>query len=325
MKYRTLGKTGLKVSVVGLGTWQFGGQWGKQFEQAEVDRIIAAAGEHGVNFIDTAECYGANHLSETMIGKAIKGQRSRWVVATKFGHKPGGLEPKEVYYSAAEVEKQLAESLHALQTDYIDVYQFHSGDNACFDDEELWQMLHRQVARGKIRHLGISIGDNTNMHQTRGAQSTHCATLQLIYNRLNQRADTEVLAEAQRQNLGVIVRTPLASGFLSGKYQAGSRWPEGDVRHPRNPDVIDRELTEALNIAADECPQEVPMAAWAIAWALRHPAISCAIPGCKSVEQLEINCLAAEQQALVSSSHPMAWESAGLFSQLSSVLKRLFS
>ena len=315
MKYRMLGKTGLEVSVVGLGTWQFGGQWGKHFAQTEVDQIIAAARERGINFIDTAECYGENHLSESLIGKAIRGQRSNWILATKFGHKPGGSKDKRAYYSAQEVEKQLADSLRALQTDYIDVYQFHSGGNLVFDNDELWQMLQGKIEQGVIRHLGISIGDNTNMHQTTGAEHRNCATLQLIYNRLNQRASAEVLPEAQRQNLGVIVRTPLASGFLSGKYQAGTRWPEGDVRHQRDPESIDAQLREVMRITDQECPQETPMAAWAIAWSLQHPAIACAIPGCKSIQQLETNCLAAEQ-ALAWDAHPLARKKPGLISRV---------
>jgi len=86
MKYRRLGKTGMRVSVVGVGTWQLGGEWGKAFEQAEVDAMLAKAADLGINLIDTAECYG-DHLSEQLVGRAIKGQRDKWIVATKFGHK----------------------------------------------------------------------------------------------------------------------------------------------------------------------------------------------------------------------------------------------
>jgi len=86
MKYRRLGKTGLKVSVVGVGTWQFGGEWGKAFTQEEVNRLLARAAELGINLIDTAECYG-DHLSETLIGRAIRGKRGSWIIATKFGHR----------------------------------------------------------------------------------------------------------------------------------------------------------------------------------------------------------------------------------------------
>jgi aryl-alcohol dehydrogenase-like predicted oxidoreductase len=86
MKYRRLGKTGLQVSVVGVGTWQFGGEWGKSFTQDEVDRLLNRALELGINLIDTAECYG-DHLSEKLIGRAVRGQRDAWILATKFGHR----------------------------------------------------------------------------------------------------------------------------------------------------------------------------------------------------------------------------------------------
>ena len=120
MKYRRLGRTGLKVSVVGLGTWQFGGEWGRAFTQAEVDRLLGYGAELGINLIDTAECYG-DHLSEALIGRAIRGQRERWIVATKFGHKFHSNFTRTLHYSAAEALEQLEASLRALDTDTIDL------------------------------------------------------------------------------------------------------------------------------------------------------------------------------------------------------------
>ena len=134
MKYRRLGRTGLQVSVVGVGTWQFGGEWGKQFSQAEVDRILDRAGELGINLIDTAECYG-DHLSERLIGQSLRGQRDRWIVATKFGHRFTGHLEREQIWTADGVRRQLEESLQALQVDTIDLYQFHSGTDADFDND----------------------------------------------------------------------------------------------------------------------------------------------------------------------------------------------
>src|SRR3954447_6772624 len=131
MKYRRLGRTGIKVSVVGVGTWQFGGEWGKDFTQDEVDRMLRRAKDLGINLIDTAECYG-DHLSESLIGNAIRGDRAAWVVATKFGHKYHGHLNRTDERSAADVHVQLEDSLRALKTDYIDVYQYHSVRNAEF-------------------------------------------------------------------------------------------------------------------------------------------------------------------------------------------------
>jgi aryl-alcohol dehydrogenase-like predicted oxidoreductase len=136
MKYRRLGKTGLVVSVVGVGTWQLSGEWGRRFTQPEVDRLLGRAHEVGVNLIDTAECYG-DHLAEVLIGGAIHRHRNDWVVATKFGHRfhpealhNSGGSPTQLrseHWSPAEVVTQLEASLRALRTDHVDLYQMHSG------------------------------------------------------------------------------------------------------------------------------------------------------------------------------------------------------
>ena len=141
MKYRRLGKTNLKVSVIGVGTWQFGGEWGKDFSQDEVDRMFGRAAELGINLIDTAECYG-DHLSESLIGNAIHARsRPSWVIATKFGHKFHGHMNRTEPRTAADVRRQLEDSLRALRTDYVDLYQYHSVRNSEFDDAELREML----------------------------------------------------------------------------------------------------------------------------------------------------------------------------------------
>lgn len=167
MKYRRLGKTELEVSVVGIGTWQFGGEWGKDFSQDEADRILGRAAELGINLVDTAECYG-DHLSEEFVGEAIRRDRDRWIVATKFGHAYDGHLKRQQLWSPEAVRKQLDRSLWALQTDRIDLYQFHSGSDDVFDNDELWTMLDGQVAVGKVRFLGISIRSGVDpMHQAR--------------------------------------------------------------------------------------------------------------------------------------------------------------
>ena len=148
MKYRRLGKTGLRVSVIGVGTWQFGGEWGKDFQQAEVDAILAQAAELGVNLIDTAECYG-DHLAEELVGRAIQGQRDKWVLATKFGHKFNASFQRDNVFEPAQVQEQLEQSLRALRTDYIDLYQFHSGTDALFETPGLWEKLRNWSPPGR--------------------------------------------------------------------------------------------------------------------------------------------------------------------------------
>src|SRR5205823_4140935 len=153
MKYRRLGNTELKVSVIGVGTWQLGGEWGKNYAQAEVDAMFARAGELGINLVDTAECYG-DHLSEQLVGRAIAGKRQDWIVATKFGHRFEGLLKRSEPRSPSDVQKQLEGSLTALGTDYIDVYQYHSWGEGQFFDEGVQRVLEDALAAGKVRHLG---------------------------------------------------------------------------------------------------------------------------------------------------------------------------
>lgn len=305
MKYRHLGRTGLRVSVVGVGTWQFGGEWGKQFTQPEADRILRRAKELGINLIDTAECYG-DHTSESLVGQAIRRDREDWIVATKFGHRFLGHLEREDQWSAQEIRKQLEQSLRALQTEVIDLYQFHSGHDDSFDNEALWTMLDKQVGAGKIRFLGISVSSGIDpRHQVARATAVGASTIQVVYNRLDRRPEEEVFPACLEQDLGVLARIPLASGFLSGKYAPGTQFTAGnDLRSGWDPASIQQRLEQVQQIQCDEVPPGVAMAPWALAWCLNHPAVTCVIPGCKSVEQVESNASAA---GLVSEEHPQAW------------------
>ncbi|GIP52677.1 aldo/keto reductase [Paenibacillus vini] len=294
MKFRRLGKTELNVSVIGIGTWQFGGEWGLQFTQDEVDAILDKGQELGINLIDTAECYG-DHLSESFIGNYI-GRRKRedWIIATKFGHHFHERFTRTDMYGAKDVLVQLDASLKALQTDYIDLYQFHSGPDAAFDSDELWTMLDKQKQAGKIRHLGTSIGSNDNLHQTEASTKVNSEVIQVVYNRLDRVPEQRVFPSCERQDLGVLARVPLASGYLSGKYKPGAVFDTTDVRHRHDPENTRRKLEEVEQIARNEVPEGVNMAQWALAWCLRHPAVTAVIPGCKNPAQVESNASAAQ-------------------------------
>jgi aryl-alcohol dehydrogenase-like predicted oxidoreductase len=292
MKYRRLGKTGLQVSVVGIGTWQLGNHWGKHFEQNEVNALFARAGELGVNFIDTAECYG-HHVSESYIGEAVKAARDKWIIATKFGHNRRSDLPGEQHWQPEQVQLQLEASLRALQTDYIDVYQFHSGTKEQLDNDALWTMLAKQVEAGKVRYLGISIGQPNQVYQVDRATALGVSVVQTIYNAIQEKAAEAVLPACERQDLGVIARVPLASGFLSGKYLPDAEFGAGDVRAERKPEV-NRQQIEAARARIAALPAGTDPASWACAWCLQHPAISTVVPGVKSIAQLESNVAGAD-------------------------------
>ena len=295
MRYRRLGRSGLNVSVVGVGTWQLGGEWGKTFEQTEVNAMLAKAAELGINLIDTAECYG-DHVAERLVGRAIRGQREKWIIATKFGHKFNGPFQRDDVYEPALVRKQLEKSLEALQTDYIDLYQFHSGTDAMFNTPGLWEALRDFVEAGTVRHLGVSISSKrASLYQVNAASQVGAETIQVVYNRIQRDAEKEILPSCRKQDLGVLARVPLASGFLSGKYTKGAQFASSDVRAVWQSEQERQSVIEqAEQIRASEVPQGVSMAQWALAWCLRHAAVSCVIPGCKNVEQVESNARAAD-------------------------------
>lgn len=305
MKYRRLGKTNLNVSVVGIGTWQLGGEWGKDFTQDEVTRMLARGHDLGLNLIDTAECYG-DHLSESLVGEAIEGRRDKWIIATKFGHTFHGPMNRTDERTAAHVRRQLEDSLRALKTDYVDLYQFHSVRDAEFDDADVRRALEDFVAAGKVRHIGNSVGSKLDpAHQLEGSAAANVEAIQILYNRLDRRPEEDALASCQRQDLGVLARVPLASGFLSGKYKPGqTSFAPGDFRAAEDQRQIDEKLREVEQITRDEVPPGTDMAPWAIAWCLQHPAVSCTIPGCKNVEQIESNARAADLP-MVRDDHPL--------------------
>ena len=314
MKYRRLGSTGLVVSVVGVGTWQLSGEWGRHFTQPEVDRLLGRAHELGVNLVDTAECYG-DHLAEALIGGAVHTYRDDWVVATKFGHRfhpealdNGGGSPTQLrseHWSPAEVVAQLEGSLRALRTDHVDLYQMHSGTDEVFDRRDLWEALHQQVAKGKIRHLGVSLGGD-DLHQARRVDQVGADVAQVGYNRLDRSAEQGVLPACLDQDLGVIVREPLANGYLSGSYRPGG-WVTAtdDWRSGHDPAEVQRKLELVDELRRTEVPEGMTMAQWAIAWCSQHPAVSCVVAGARSVEQVQSNAAAADLD-LIREDHPQA-------------------
>ncbi|WP_138419514.1 aldo/keto reductase [Aquibacillus sediminis] len=305
MKYRKLGSTDLNVSVIGIGTWQFGGEWGKDFTQTEVDAIFDKANEQGINLIDTAECYG-DHLSEKFIGDYLKRHnREDWIVATKFGHHFHDNFERTRHWDADDVLKQLDRSLKALNTDYIDLFQAHSPFDEEFKNDALWTMLDKQMQAGKIRNLGISLKYNEDPYQTDKATEVNAKAIQVVYNRLDQAPEKEIFPSSQKQNLGVLARVPLASGYLSGKYKPGATFTENDVRSRHDKNETAKKLEVVEEIARTEVPESVPMASWALAWCLKHPAVTSVIPGCKTPDQVELNAKAASLD-LVSDDHPQS-------------------
>ena len=307
MKYRRLGQSDLHVSVIGIGTWQLGGEWGQTYSAEEVKAILEQASQCGINLRDTAECYG-DHLSEELLGRAMAGHRDQWIVATKFGHHFNKPFDRDLRFDPSQVQQQLEASLRALQTEYIDLYQFHSGDDDIFETEGLWEMLERQKEAGKIRHLGISISSKLkDTFQVDKAAALGASAIQLVHNRLNPQSEA-VFDSCIKQDLGILARVPLACGFLSGKYPQGTRFADDDVRQVWLTEELRNEQLAQVQTLHNEVPTDASMAQWALAWCLQHPAVTCVIPGCRGAEQVMANALAADL-AMVRTDHPQAMAS----------------
>jgi aryl-alcohol dehydrogenase-like predicted oxidoreductase len=187
----------------------------------------------------------------------------------------------------------------------VDLYQFHSGGDEQFTNDELWTALDKQVQAGKIRHLGTSIGSNDNLLQTDASSKVNSQVIQVVYNRLDKKPEERVFPSCQRQDLGVLARVPLASGYLSGKYQPGAVFEASDVRNRHNQEHTATLLREVESIKLNEVPEGMDMATWALTWCLQHDAVTSVIPGCKNAAQVEANAKAADY---VSDLHKQAWK-----------------
>ena len=291
MKYRTLGRTALQVSEIGIGTWCFGGEWG-EFDRGEALRTIKHAAELGVNFVDTAECYG-DHLSESIVGAAVRENRDHWVIATKIGHKYLGFLERIDDYSPGFVKDSIEASLKALDVEVIDLIQFHGWPS---DPDDTVALLERLVQAGKIRFFGASTGGSQDpfdyLHYGKGD------TIQIIYNILNRSAETGVFDYCLENSIGVIPRVPLASGALSGKFTIDTAFPENDHRGRKLVGDKLKQTVARVDALKELAPEGCSMAQFALRYILAQPAVSTIIPGAKTIRQIEDNAAASDMGPL---------------------------
>lgn len=302
MKYRTLGQTGLKVSDVGIGAFPLSGMWkqpdGSLYgwhgtEDRESIALIHRAEDLGINLIDTAEGYGEGH-SEEVVGQALKGRREKWVVATKVqpnrgidAAKPDLKAAKARIFSAAE------ESLQRMQTDHIDLYQLHAIPHEA-TGPVVMEALAELKRQGKVRWYGISTNHRAAIDRLKTYGPIHL--LQIGYNLLEREADA-LLTWSKQEDIGTLIRVPLAKGMLTGKYAGpgAAKVPENDLRYERyqKPESIDalKKLPQ-LNFLAEGTGRTMPQAA--LRFILDHPGVSCVIAGAKNREQIEQNAAAVD-------------------------------
>jgi aryl-alcohol dehydrogenase-like predicted oxidoreductase len=296
MEYRRLGRSGLKVSAVGVGCNNFGGR----MDEAATRAVVDAAIDHGITLFDTADVYGNSH-SERLLGEALRGKRSRVIIATKFGM-PMGQTNLERGGSRRYVMQAAEASLTRLGTDYIDLYQIHAPDPETPIDETLLA-LDDLVRSGKVRYLGNSnfsgwqIADAAWTARDRGVTPFVCA--QNHYSLLERNVEREVLPACEHFGLGMLPYFPLASGMLTGKYKRAEPPPAGtrlaNVGALAKRALSDRnfDAVEALSGLAAERGKTLLDAAFG--WLLAKPVISSVIAGATSPTQIDANVSAAER------------------------------
>jgi aryl-alcohol dehydrogenase-like predicted oxidoreductase len=290
MNYRNLGKSGLKVSQLCLGTNNFGGQIS---EEASL-KILNKALDCGINVIDTANIYTGGK-SEEIVGKAVKGRRDEAIIATKVGF--GKVEgPNRSGLSRKHILNQVEHSLKSLQTDFIDIYYMHRFDSETPLEETL-RTFDYLVRQGKVRYVACS---NFTAWQIAKANETcenhdweKLIAIQPPYNLLQRDIEEDIIPYCQQEGLGILTYTPLMGGFLTGKYSKASPPPAGS-RFEYNP-RLGKHASQESNFAFLEQIENIaddvgiPVSKLAIAWILKNPAITAPIVGASSVEQVEEN------------------------------------
>ena len=300
MDTRTLGRTGRPVSVVGLGTWQLGADWGDVDEQDALD-VLAAAVDAGVTLFDTADVYGDGR-SEQLIGRFLDGHPGSGVtVATKMGRR---VDQVPENYVLDNFRAWTDRSCRNLGVERLDLVQLHCPPTAVYDDDAVYDALDTLVAEDRIANYGVSV--ETVAEALSALQHPGVATIQIIVNAFRQKPLDTVLPAASAAGVGILARVPLASGLLSGRYTLETTFPENDHRSfNRHGEAFDvGETFAGVDFATGvEAAQEFaaifdePPAARALRWLVDQPGITTVIPGARNPEQARSNAAAAELPA----------------------------
>ena len=295
MQYRTLGKTGFNISEISLGTWQVGGKWGSGFDHKLADEIINTAIDKGVNFIDTADVYETGE-SETAVGRVVRSRSEEVFVATKCGRQ---ISPhNNENYTPRALRGYVEESLRRTGLDTLDLIQLHCPPWEVYYRPEIFAEFDKLKDEGKIRNLGVSVEKIESA--LKAIEYPNVTTVQIIFNIFRQRPAELFFKEAARRDVGIIVRVPLASGLLTGRYSKDTVFERDDHRFfNRDGAGFDKgETFSGVNFdlgleAVDEIKALYPgmanLAPVALQWILQFPEVSCIIPGASRVDQVHSN------------------------------------
>jgi len=299
MKKRLLGKTGFEISEISLGTWQVGGKWGDVFNHTNAEAILNKAVDNGMNFIDTADVYSDGE-SEKAVGRFVRSRKERIYVATKCGRK---LSPHiDKAYEPKVLRKFVEDSLKNMGLETIDLIQLHCPPTETYYRPEIFDLFNLLKKEGKILNLGVSV--ETIEEALKAIEYDNVTTIQIIFNMFRQRPSEKFFAEAAKRNVGIIVRVPLASGLLTGKFSRSTTFGKDDHRtFNRNGEAFDKGETfsgidyqkglEAVDELKKLFPPDADLAATALKWILMFNQVSCVIPGASRPEQILSNIKAS--------------------------------
>lgn len=302
MRYRRLGKTGYKVSAVGLGTWAMGGDWG-EVDDSESLRALHTAVDAGVTFFDTADVYGDGR-SERLLAKLRSERDEELVFATKIGRRV--VQDPEAY-SARNMRGWIERCRENLQTERLDLVQLHCPPTDVYYLPEVFESLEEERLSGSIAAYGASV--ERVEEGLKAIEFEGLATVQIIFNAFRQRPAERFLDAAIERDVGVIARVPLASGLLTGKFTEDAQFAEDDHRSfNREGEAFDRgetfagvDLATGVQAAAqmrDQVPEGATLTQFALQWVLTHRGVSTVIPGAKTPDQVHENAAAADLSPL---------------------------
>lgn len=299
MNYRNLGRTGLSVSEIGLGTWALSGRIYGDVDEGAPDRLIQGAIEKGINFFDTAPLYGSKEedgISETILGRALGASRDKVIISTKFGRTSSNVIPGRFY--AAEARESCEASLRRMGREVLDVFFFHSPFTPEEIKDDVWEELDKLKAEGKIRFIGhsVSMYEDTAAMSAEWMQQRKIDVIQVVLSPFNREARS-LIETAIECDCGVVARECLANGFLSGAITKDTVFPEGSLNARYSREEIAKRVDYADQLAAALLGGEVtslPQATYR--WILDQPGVSLALSGAKDLDELIDPARAADTQ-----------------------------
>jgi len=302
MKYRTLGRTGIKVSEIGYGAWGIGGiQWtGGNDDEAR--RALNLAIDEGLNFIDTALAYGDGH-SERLVGEIARSRKERIYIATKVPPKNGEWPARDVplrqVFPRDYIIECTEQSLRNLGVETIDIQQFHVWHDNWVDEDEWIDALLKLREQGKVRYFGLSLNDYQPWNAIKALRQGHIDTVQVIYNIFEQAPEDELYPVCQELNVGVIARVPFDEGGLTGAIRPDTVFPSDDFRSwffrgDRKQKVFDR-VEKLKGLLGDEAPTLPELA---LRYTLSHDAVNTVIPGMRSTRHVTGNISCSDGRRL---------------------------